>query len=765
MKKTIDTLKNNERMSTQDLMQEIWAGIEAGFNDFEIDACGQHNIGGSVWSRNNKPLNFYVSNPGQRVGAMGTYGTNIYVQGCAPADVGWLNSGAKIVVKGDSGDTTGHCAASGKIYIAGNVGTRSGALMKKDPKFEAPELWVLKSTGSFSFEFMGGGIAVVCGVGCENKKSVLGDRACIGMVGGVVYFRGAVKNISDDVFILDLDEKDIEFLSTGLNEFLNEIDKKEYLQELLKFENWHKVVAKTYEERQKVNHISTKTFRLNKWNEEVEGSIFGNFISDDFVACDLVQTGDARLRVPKWKNYAYSAPCEYNCPIKIPTQKRFSLLRNGKIQEALNMVLDYSPFPASVCGQVCPNLCLNSCSRIQVDEPMDVKMLGTLSKDIKMPKAKIYKKEKIAIIGAGVAGISAAWQLIKKGYYVEIFEQDIKIGGKLSQVIPSERLHPEILQTELERFVETGVKINTSTKVTKELFLNLEKEFDAVVIAIGAHGAVVIPFEGYEYLIKGLDFLKGCKNGKKYTLGKKVVIIGAGNAAMDVVTEVYKQGATDVTAIDIQEPSAFEKELKTARDLGAKILWPCFTQKVTKEGVYLKDGTFLEADSVIISVGDRPVFDFLDRSYLDEKSRIKVNEFMQSEANNKVFAIGDTIKAGLFTNAIANGKHCAENIIQFLNKEKLSETHSKKLIPENRIKSEYYECYHPTCDNEQNRCLSCGYCRDCGLCKESCPQNAITRLEKENGKFEYVSNPDKCIGCGICAGLCPCGIWELEDNL
>ncbi|MBQ8635970.1 4Fe-4S ferredoxin, partial [bacterium] len=254
MKKTIDTLKNNERMSTQDLMQEIWAGIEAGFNDFEIDACGQHNIGGSVWSRNNKPLNFYVSNPGQRVGAMGTYGTNIYVQGCAPADVGWLNSGAKIVVKGDSGDTTGHCAASGKIYIAGNVGTRSGALMKKDPKFEAPELWVLKSTGSFSFEFMGGGIAVVCGVGCENKKSVLGDRACIGMVGGVVYFRGAVKNISDDVFILDLDEKDIEFLSTGLNEFLNEIDKKEYLQELLKFENWHKVVAKTYEERQKVNH-------------------------------------------------------------------------------------------------------------------------------------------------------------------------------------------------------------------------------------------------------------------------------------------------------------------------------------------------------------------------------------------------------------------------------------------------------------------------------------------------------------------------------
>ena len=233
---------------------------------------------------------------------------------------------------------------------------------------------------------------------------------------------------------------------------------------------------------------------------------------------------------------------------------------------------------------------------------------------------------------------------------------------------------------------------------------------------------------------------------------------------MDVVTEVYKQGVSQVTAIDIQEPSAFEKEIKAAKDLGAKILWPCFTQKVTDKGVYLKDGTFLEADSVIISVGDRPVFDFLDRSYLDEKSKIKVNEFMQTEANSKVFAIGDTVNAGLFTNAIASGKQCAENIIKFLNKQELTIVHEKKLIPENRIKSEYYECYQPTCDNEQNRCLSCGYCRDCGLCKESCPQNAITRIEKENGKFEYVSNPEKCIGCGICAGLCPCGIWELENN-
>ena len=764
MKKKINTILNDERKSTQALMQEIWQAIDEGFDEFEIDACGQHNIGGSLRSKSGSDLNFYIKNPGQRVGGMGAKGTNIYVEGSAPADTGWLNSGAKIVVNGDSGDTTGHCAASGKIYIGGNVGTRCGALMKKDPKFPAPELWVLGSTGSFSFEFMGGGIAVICGVDCENLPSVLGDRACVGMVGGIVYVRGNIKNLSDDVFLLDLDENDTQFLKSGLKIFLSEIRKEKYSEKLCDFSKWHKIVAKTYEERQKQNNISLKTFRINKWMEEIGGSVFSDLMTDDFKSHDLVQSGDARLRKPSWKNYAYSAPCEYNCPIKIPTQKRFSMLRAGKIKEALELVLDYSPFPASVCGQVCPNLCLSHCSRGSFDEPLDVKMLGSLSKDIKINPVKRTHKEKIAIIGSGVSGISAAWQLTRRGYEVEMFEADNKIGGKLSQVIPEERLHAEILETELKRFKNTGVKIHTSTKITSRLFEKTEKEFDAVIIAIGGHNPVVIPFEGYERLIKGLNFLKDVKNGKKYNLGKNVVVIGAGNAAMDVITEVYKQGGTEkVTAIDIREPSAFEKEIKAAEKLGAKIMYPCFTQKITEKGVYLKDGRFLEADSVIISVGDRPIFDFLGKEYLDEKSRIQINEFMQTQ-NDKVFAIGDAVKPGLFTNAIADGKHCAENVVRFLNNEPLSAVKEKDVIPEHRIKSEYYECYNSNCDNEQNRCMSCGYCRDCGLCRQSCPQNAISRIEKENGKFEYVSDPEKCIGCGICAGLCPCGIWEMEDN-
>ena len=167
----IETLNNENRMSTQTLLQLIQTKIKEGYTDFEINACGQHNIGGACWAIDEtKGLNFLIRNAGQRVGAMGMKGTKILVEGSVPADTGWLNSGAEIIVKGDCGDTAAHCAASGEIFVAGRVGARSGALMKHDPRYNSPEFWVLKNTGSFSFEFMGGGIAVVCGYDCAEKE-------------------------------------------------------------------------------------------------------------------------------------------------------------------------------------------------------------------------------------------------------------------------------------------------------------------------------------------------------------------------------------------------------------------------------------------------------------------------------------------------------------------------------------------------------------------------------------------------------------------
>lgn len=766
-KAKVNGVINGKRVSTQELLYNIYDKLAEGISEFEVNASGQHNIGGPLWREDGGELKFKVKNPGQRVGSMGLMGTTIEIEGSAPADVGWLNSGAEIILKGDGGDTTAHCAATGKIYVGGRVGTRSGALMKADPNYPAPEFWILKNTGSFSFEFMGGGIAVVCGYGCEELESVLGDRGCIGMVGGTVYVRGKIKGLSNDVWVMDLDEMDKKFLSDGMPVFLSKIGKKGAVKELLDFSEWKKIAAKTYEERKVQSLMSMNDFRLNKW---VEGGIFGDIIDEDYYVSDFVERGDYRIKFPEWKNAKYSAPCEHNCPIFIPTQKRIALLRQDKLQEALELVLDFSPFPASVCGQVCPNLCMDDCTRQHVDLPVRIKELGALSQTVKPTWSVQDKAQKVAVIGAGSAGLGAAWHLRKEGYTVDVFEEDSVIGGKLWQVIPEERLAREILQAEIDRIMELGIDVKLNTRVDNKLFKELSEKYDAVVVSIGAHTPVVIPFEGHERLIKGLDFLKQVNKGENPKVGEKVVVIGAGNAAMDVVIGAYEMGAKEVTAIDIQKPAAFDKEIEHCEKLGAKILWPKFTEKITEKGVHLKGGEFIEADTVIISVGDRPDFGMLDREYLDERGMAKVNDFMQSEVNSKVFFTGDAIKLGLFTHAIGDGRKAALNIDNMFRGRKLDAFAKAPMIPQDKVKDEFY---HPmnnskveemqTAD-ETKRCMSCGFCRDCGFCMDVCPEQAIDRVEK-NGTFEYISNPSKCIGCGICAGVCPCGVWSMADNL
>jgi len=765
----LNGIEKDKRISTQELLKQIYEKLESGNYNYEINALGQHNIGGPLWSREGKKLIFNVKNPGQRVGSMGMHGTSITVEGSAPADVGWLNAGAEIVVKGDGGDTTAHCAATGNIYIGGRTGTRSGALMKYDPKFPAPQFWVLKNTGSFSFEFMSGGIAVICGSGCEDTESVLGYRSCVGMVGGTVYVRGKVEDISDDVWLMDLDQKDKKFLEKGIPVFLSKIDREDRAKELLDFSQWKKIVAKTYEERITKRYMPIADFRNSVW---VKDGIFGDMIEEDFKVADFVEKGDFRLKKPNWTSGAYSSPCEYNCPVFIPTQKRVALLRQSKFEEALKLVMDYSPFPASVCGQVCPNLCMDECNRKYVDIPLKIDDLGMLSRDIPPASPKTERKEKIAVIGSGAAGLASAYHLRRLGYKVEIFEKDTVIGGKLKQVIPQERLDRNILENEINKILDMGIKTHTKYSVDDKTFEKLTTDFNAVVVAVGAHEPILLPVKGNELMIKGLDFLKKINRGERINIGKKVVVIGAGNAGMDVVMGAYKMGAEKVTAIDIQKPAAFEEEIAHAKSLGAEIRWPAFTQEVAEEGVYLKNGEFIEADSVIVSIGDRPNLSFLPDRYKDEKGKLFVNDYFQLEGKENVFVAGDTIKLGLFTNALGDGRKTALNIDNLFNGKPLDRFEKAPMIPQDKVKNEFYHPMNPQAvedreaESEVDRCLSCGYCRDCSFCMEICPEQAISRIESDNDfGFEYISDPEKCIGCGICAGVCPCGIWEMTDNL
>ena len=776
----IDSLQDNKRLSTRELLDLIYEKIDLGFNEFKILASGQHDIGGPLWTKNTKdgvPIVFHITNPGQRVGSMGMKGTKIIVHGSAPADAGWLNSGAEITVLGDSGDTTAHCCASGKIYVAGRVGARSGALMKHDPKFQEPEFWVLKNTGSFSFEFMGGGKAVVCGYGCENMTSVLSNRSCCGMVGGIVYVRGNVEGLTADVDIYPIDEDDKNFLSQGMKTFLDEINKPEIYDELTDFSQWKKILAKPHGKKKFVPPYSISEFRETKW---VKGGIFSEFFGSDNEVIDLINTGENRLRIPSWDNNTKTPPCEFDCPVSIPTQKRLSFLREGRTQEALNLVYQYSPFPGSVCGQVCPNLCMQKCSRKMVDEPIKVAELGVKSfENIDIGEFKPTKNKTIAIIGAGVSGLSCAWNLLRLGYNVEIFEKDSEIGGKLRQVIPEERLNQDILNMELEilksSILDSSSKIHTSYNVDADEFIRLKDDYDAVVVAVGAQNPFVLPVEGKERIIKGLDFLKEINKGHKFSIGENVVVIGAGNAAMDVVLGAYKVGAKNVTAIDIQKPAAFEKEIEAAKALGAKILYPCFTEKITPEGVYLKDGKLLKADSVVIAIGDRTDLSFMPDEFLNERKQPLLNDFNQSTMAENIFFAGDSIRQGLFCDGIGQGRGAALNINRFLTGATLQKYQSNNKIQPHEVK----ECYYKTLRgveisgldtlDEKDRCLSCAGCRDCKMCLTSCPRGAIEREEFENGDgtkgFAYVSDEKKCIGCGICAGVCPCGIWTMKSQL
>ncbi len=759
--------QNNQRVSTQQLLQQIYAELENGQTSFEILSSGHHNIGGPLWTEDGKPLRFDVRNPGQRVGSFGLDGTEIVVHGSAPADAGWLNAGATLTILGDGGDTTAHCAASGQIYVAGRVGTRSGSLMKHDPKYEAPQFWVLKNTGSFPFEFMGGGIGVVCGYDSEEFESVLGDRACVGMVGGTIYVRGPVRNLSEEVWLLDLDEADQQFLTENMPVFLEKVERTNLLEKLTDFSQWKKVVAKSYEERNVHSRITMREFRNDHW--VADGGIFGGLVTDDYNhVAGLVNTGDDRLQIPHWQDKRFGAPCQVACPSNIPTQDRINLLRQGKYEEALALVLKYSPFPASVCGEVCPNPCMDACSRRFVDKPVTMKELGRLSRDVPAPKCKPDTGKQVVVIGGGPGGLSAAWQLRLLGHQVTVYEADKEVGGKLRQVIPTERLPENSLTSEIQRIKDVGIDVKSGTKVDAKLFETLHQQSDAVVIASGAHNAVVIPFPGHERLIKGLDFLKQINDGGRPKVGERVVVLGAGNAGMDVCLGAYAMGAKSVLAIDIQRPAAYKHEIDGVKALGGEIRWPVFTEKVTEEGVWTKDGELLEADTVIISVGERPDLSFVPRDWLTVRGMMDVDACGQVANAPGVFAIGDTVEPGLLTHAIGAGQEAALQIDDLLAGKELVPIIKPEMINQSCLSKELFKprnrgkfCITDAKD-ETIRCISCGTCRDCTMCLEACPEGAIQRIENEDGSFDYVSDDADCIGCGVCAGICPCGVWAME---
>ncbi len=768
---------DGKRVLSKDLEEQIQKAVKDGARELTVKADGQHGIGGRIWPLYGRVKITVEGTCGQRVGSMGMDGTEIVINGSSSDDAGWLNCGAIITVLGDVANGAHNAGAQGKLYVQGGGGARCDTMTKKNPRFPDLESWYFRSVGDSFAEFKAGGIAVVCGVDPRDPENILGYRPCVGMVGGTIYFRGKIKDeySKTDVKLVGLTAQDWEWLTTNMKPYLTAVDRMSYYQELTKDINaWKKIIAYTPAEKAGAKgklKMGLTEFRTTIWEKEVgKGGMFGAYLTHDRSVLPYITTGEDRRWKPVWKNDTYLPPCAYACPSRIPSHKRAALLRQGRTAEALALVLQYSPLPATVCGTVCPNLCMADCTRGRIDKPLNIKEYGTAALNLKAPKKAKPTGFSIAVIGGGPGGLSAAWQLGLKGHTVDLYEASGKIGGKLEMCIPRERLPKRILDKELSRFAEIGVKVHVKSPVDRKKFESIYKNHDVVVIAVGAHEGRVIPFPGHENAVKGIDFLKEINFGKPRNLkGKKVVVIGAGNVGMDIACQAYDHGAESVTCVDIQKPASFGKEQEMAKERGTRILFPKAAEKYDEgaKKIHFKDGTSLDADMVIISIGEKPVLDFLPAEIHTDRGYITVNDLSQT-SDVKVFAIGDATKTGLVTHAIGQGRIAADKIHSLLmNYDYVPE--ERAVIPYDRVKAQYYEACRTDIKfapkKEADRCMSCGSCRDCGMCVETCYYGAISRKKLPNRSFEYVVDESKCIGCGFCAGICPCGVWEMTENV
>jgi ferredoxin len=225
-----------------------------------------------------------------------------------------------------------------------------------------------------------------------------------------------------------------------------------------------------------------------------------------------------------------------------------------------------------------------------------------------------------------------------------------------------------------------------------------------------------------------------------------------------------------VTAVDIQKPAAFGTELEIAQALGTKIVWPKFTEKFVKKEkrIYFTDGSSLDADVVVVSIGDTPLTEFLPQSVHTSKQGWIEADGAGHTSNPKVFAIGDATKLGLVTHAIGHGRQAADAVHALLSGRSYYMPAPKPMVAYDKIKTSYYdickgEPFKPK--TEANRCMSCAVCRDCKMCEATCYYGAISRKENPDGSYEYVVDENLCIGCSFCAGICPCGVWEMAENI
>lgn len=285
------------------------------------------------------------------------------------------------------------------------------------------------------------------------------------------------------------------------------------------------------------------------------------------------------------------AACQFGCPAGVDIRGYVQLLNNGgTLEKAWQMIVERNPFPA-VTGRVCPHPCEANCNRANLDDALNINCLErsigdyALENKLAFAPPKQKKDEKVAVVGAGPSGLSCAYQLAGMGYQVTVFEAGEGPGGMLTYAIPLYRLPKNVIEAEVKRITDLGVEIKYNTRIGNNISLEqLMQEYQAVYVAVGAQKSPILKIEGEDApnVMTGLNFLKDVLDKKKVGPGKKVVVVGGGNTAVDAARVARRLGA-EVTVIyrrTAGEMPAYPEEVKDALDEGVKIEYLCAPIKI-----------------------------------------------------------------------------------------------------------------------------------------------------------------------------------------
>ena len=502
-------------------------------------------------------------------------------------------------------------------------------------------------------------------------------------------------------------------------------------------------------------------------------------------------------------------PCNHACPAGENIQGWLFHAESGDYEQAWRSLVENNPLPA-VMGRVCYHPCEGACNRGQLDESVGInsveRFLGdeAIKRNWQFDAPAASTGKRVLVVGAGPSGLSAAYHLARLGHQVVIQEAGPLAGGMMRFGIPKYRLPREVLDAEIQRILNLGVKLTLNAKVDNIEDSMKQGNFDAAFLAVGAHIAkrTYIPSGDAAHIVDAVSVLRSMEGEDKPMLGRRVVVYGGGNTAIDVARTAKRLGATEAIIVyrrTREKMPAHDFEVEEALQEGVMIKWlSTITQadegSLTVEKMLLDDkgvpqptGEFetMAADSLVLALGQD-----VDLSLLEGVSGLEIkNGAVQVSSNMMtghagIFAGGDMVPSErTVTVAVGHGKKAARHIDAWLNGATYEPAPKHELAEFGKLNPWYYsdadKTVRPMLDiirrktsfdevqgglDENNalfearRCLSCGNCFECDNCYGVCPDNAVIKLGAGKG-FQF--NYDYCKGCGLCVAECPCGAIKM----